>query len=194
MPARHSPVRSAGPAGGRSARRRHGCRARTNRRLLARQRAQQPDQQRVLEAVADIAGVEGVAVVHGVPHPALSARGEGEKAPSPCGRGGGGHAPHGRMSAQRPARPRRETQRSAQPSRSRSIPAQATITALSVQSRTGGATSRNPRRGGLAPAPRGSPRSRRRRRRPPAAVPLGASSPSRSPPGRPASRRPRAGS
>ena len=59
----------------------------------------------------------------------------------------------------------------AAPSRRRSIPAQATITALSVHSRTGGAAARTPRRPPPAATPRAPPRSPPRRRPPPAAAP-----------------------
>ena len=71
MPFRHSPVRAAGPYEVVAARAGMGVQH-EQRRRLALQRAQQPDQHRVLHAVGEIAGVEGVAVVHSG-HPAASA-------------------------------------------------------------------------------------------------------------------------
>src|SRR6185312_16912289 len=85
-----------------------------DRRGLAQQRAQHPEQQRVLEAIGEVPGMEGMAIIHGGPSVSVSSgqRGRGAK-----------------------------SRLLVSPSRSRSIPVQATITALSVQSRTGGATS-----------------------------------------------------
>ena len=172
MPARHSPVRCAGPAADRSGPRRHGCRARKPRRF-ALQRAQQPHQHRVLHAVA-----------------------------RNCPRGRRGDSSSGHMRhlgrVQRPARARRMVQPVGQPSRSRSIAAHATITALSVQSRIGGASRAKPcvaarllQRGAdrrFAATPPATTR-----REPMRCVPRGEHRPSRSRRGRPAPPRPRAG-
>ena len=84
---------------------------------LTRERIEESNQQRVLEAVREIACVIGVTVVH----------------PTTASSASSGH--RGRALTSIP---------SLQPSRSRSTPAQATITALSLQSLTGGATKRNP--------------------------------------------------
>src|ERR1700723_3026083 len=84
------------------------------RRRLARQAAQQRDQQRVLHAIGEIAGMERVAIVHGA-MASKGQRGRGAKSIS-----------------------------SVKPRRRRSSAAQATITALSVHKRIGGATSRKP--------------------------------------------------
>ena len=81
---------------------------------LALQGAQQRDQQRVLHAIAEIAGVKCVPVIHRA-NASSGQRGRGAKSIP-----------------------------STRPRRSRSSPVQATMTALSVQRRMGGATNWNP--------------------------------------------------
>ena len=64
MPFRHSPVRAAGPVIEIIATRAGMRIQHEQRRRLALQRTQQPDQHRVLHAIAEVAGMEGVAIVH----------------------------------------------------------------------------------------------------------------------------------
>ena len=96
----------------------HAYPARNTGLACAANESSRRNQQRVLEAIREIPRVIGVAIVH----------------PGIASRASSGH--RGRALTSMP---------SLHPSRSRSMPAQATITALSEQSLTGGATSRNPR-------------------------------------------------
>ena len=145
---------------------------------LARHRAQQPDQQRVLHAVGEVAGVEGVAVVHAVTGAQAGAgrmsasssgqRGRGawssasvQAEPQPLDPGPGDHD---RVVAAQPQRRRRQ--------------AEAAPSAAAASTRR--ARSRSPRR--RRPPPAGPARHGARR-----------TAPSRARRGRPARRRPPAG-